>query len=154
MKAGDTISASHVAGDFVLPKDAKRKLVFIAGGIGITPFRSMIQYLIDTKQARPITVFYSNKTAADVAYKEILDRARVELGIKTIYALSAEKANVPGMMNGPIDAQLIAREVPDFRERTFYISGPHAMVEAFKHTLTEMGVSRFNIKCDFFPGFV
>ncbi len=49
-------------GDFTLPEDPRQKLVFIAGGIGITPFRSMIKYLIDTRQRRPITVFYANKT--------------------------------------------------------------------------------------------
>lgn len=154
MQAGNTISVSHLAGGFVLPKDKKKKLVFIAGGIGVTPFRSMIQYLLDMRESRQITVFYANKTASDVAYKDIFDRAQRELQIKTIHALSAEKAIVPGMMNGVIDAALIAREVPDYRERTFYISGPRGMVEAFKNTLTQMGISRFKIKTDFFPGFV
>ncbi len=154
MKVGEKISAAHLAGGFVLPKKKETKLVFIAGGIGVTPFRSMIHYLLDTKEARPITVLYANKTQADVAYKDIFDRARLELGIKTIYSLSAEKLPVPGMMNGPIDTALITREIPDYRERTFYISGPHSMVDAFKKTLTDMGVSRWKIKSDFFPGFV
>ena len=154
MKVGSTISASHLSGGFVLPKKRDKKLVFIAGGIGITPFRSMIQYLLDMKEARPVVILYANKTAADVAYKDILDRARTELGIKTIYSLSAEKDPIPGMINAPLDARLIAREIPDYRERIFYISGPHGMVDAFKHTLVSMGVSRFRIKSDFFPGFV
>ena len=153
MKAGDTISAAHLSGGFVLPKDPKKKLVFIAGGIGITPFRSMIHYLLDKKEARQITVIYSNKTAADVAYKDILDRAESELGIHTIYALTAETVPVPGMYNGQIDARLIAQQIPDYRDRTFYISGPHAMVEVYGKTLRDMGVSRFKIKSDFFPGF-
>ena len=153
MKAGDNISAAHLSGGFVLPKGPKKKLVFIAGGIGITPFRSMIHYLLDKKEPRQITVIYSNKTAADVAYKDILDRAESELGIHTIYALTAETVPVPGIYNGPIDARLIAQQIPDYRERTFYISGPHAMVEAYGKTLRDMGVSRFKIKSDFFPGF-
>jgi ferredoxin-NADP reductase len=154
MKVGEKISAAHLAGGFVLPKKQDTKLVFIAGGIGITPFRAMIHYLLDMKEKRQITVLYANKTSADVAYKDILDRARLELGIKTVYSLSAEKTPVLGMVNGPLDTALITREVPDYRERTFYISGPHAMVDAFKKTLIDMGVSRFKIKSDFFPGFV
>ncbi|MDE1925324.1 MAG: RnfABCDGE type electron transport complex subunit D [Patescibacteria group bacterium] len=142
MKPGDKISAAHLAGGFVLPKDKNKKLVFIAGGIGVTPFRSMVRYLLDIKEARPVTMLYANKTAADIAYKDIFDRAQDELGIKTVYATGSL-----------IDAKLIAQEVPDYRERTFYISGPHSMVDAFKHTLTGMGVSRFKIKTDFFPGF-
>ena len=154
MKVGEKISASHLSGGFVLPKDTTKKLVFIAGGIGITPFRSMIQYRLDKKERRNVVLLYSNKTAADVAYKSIFDRAEAELGIKTLYALSAEKSQVQGMFNGSIDATLIARQIPDYKERTFYISGPHGMVDAFKHTLISMGVSRFKIKSDFFPGLV
>jgi ferredoxin-NADP reductase len=153
MKVNDTISASQLAGDFVLPKDPKKKLVFIAGGIGVTPFRSMAQYLIDTKDMRSVVMFYSNKTAAEVAYKEVFDRAAREVGFKTIYALSNEPAQVQGMYNGQIDGTLIAREVPDYKERTFYISGPHGMVDAFKHTLRDMGVPRWRIRSDYFPGF-
>lgn len=150
---GQKISASHLAGEFTMPKDTKEKLVFIAGGIGVTPFRSMAQYLIDTKEARPVTLLYSNKTAAEIAYKDIFDTAGAA-GIKTVYAVTNEKAPVPGMHNGFIDAALIEREVPDYKERMFYISGPHAMVEAFKKTLREMGVPRWHVKTDYFPGFV
>jgi len=154
MKEGDTISASHLAGGFVMPKNPDKKLVFIAGGIGVTPFRSMIQHLLDTKEDRSIVMMYANKTLADVAYKDVFDRAQKELGIKTVYTLSGEKRSVPGMVNGRIDATLIALEIPDYRDRTFYISGPQTMVDIFQDTLTDMGVSRFKIKSDFFPGFV
>ncbi len=137
----------------MLPKNPKKKIVFIAGGIGVTPFRSMIQYLLDKNESRSIVMFYSNKTSSDIAYKEVFDRAASELGIKTVYALTAEKVSEPGMYAGSINAQLIMKQVPDYRDRTFYISGPHAMVEAFEKTLLDMGVSRFKIKSDFFPGF-
>jgi ferredoxin-NADP reductase len=154
MKVGSKISASHLSGGFVLPKDKQKKLVFVAGGIGITPFRSMIHYLLDRKERRSIVLLYGNKTSADVAYKDILGRAQTELGIKTVHVLSEEKKLTPGMVGGFIDAKLIAREIPDYRERTFYISGPHSMVDGFKKTLIAMGVSIFKIKSDFFPGFV
>ena len=57
LKRGDIVVASQLAGEFVLPKNKKKKLVFIAGGIGITPFRSMIKYLIDKKEKRDIVLF-------------------------------------------------------------------------------------------------
>ena len=153
MKAGDTLSASHLAGDFVLPKDPSEKLAFIAGGIGITPFRSMVQYLVDTRDRRSAVLLYANKTADDIAYKEVFDRAEREIGLKTVHVLSGEAAPPPGMQSGRIDAARIAREVPDYRERLFFISGPHTMVDSFARTLREMGVPRRNIKTDFFPGF-
>jgi ferredoxin-NADP reductase/Na+-translocating ferredoxin:NAD+ oxidoreductase RnfD subunit len=142
MKAGSTVSVSHLAGGFVLPRSREKKLVFIAGGIGITPFRSMIEHLLNTKEYRNIVLLYSNKTDADIAYKPLLDRAQAELGIRTVY-----------VTGGRIDNALIAREVPDYRERLFYISGPHGMVESFRKALRSMGVSWLKIKSDFFPGF-
>lgn len=142
MEPGGTISVSQLAGGFVMPRQKDKKLVFIAGGIGITPFRSMIEYLLDKKEKRNIVLLYSNKTEADVAYKPLLDRAQAELGIRTVYVTGKR-----------MDATLIAREIPDYNERMFYISGPHGMVEAFKGTLRDMGISLFKIKSDFFPGF-
>ena len=55
--------------------------------------------------------------------------------------------------DGLIDAALIKREVPDYKERTFYISGPRTMVLHFRGALRELGVGRSRIKEDFFPGF-
>ncbi len=153
MKLHDTISASQLSGDFVMPRDPKKKMVFIAGGIGVTPFRSMAQYLIDTKESRSAVLFYSNRTAADIAYKDVFDRAAREVGWKTIYALSNEPTGVPGTYSGQVDGALIAREVPDYKECVFYISGPHGMVEAFKKTLRGMGVPFWRVKSDYFPGF-
>ena len=98
-------------------------------------------------------MFYSNKKADEIAYKDILDRAERELGIKTIYALTNEPAPVSGAYSGYIDGQLIARTVPDYKERIFYISGPHSMVTAFEKTLRGMGIPGRKIKSDFFPGF-
>ena len=153
MRVNDTISASQLAGDFVLPRNKKTKLAFIAGGIGITPFRSMVQHLMDRKDARSIVLLYSNKTTAEIAYKDVFDRAKRDIGMKTVYALTNEPNPPPGTHAGVIDETLIASEVPDYRERTFYISGPPSMVEAFKDILRTMGVSRFRIKTDYFPGF-
>lgn len=153
MKLHDTLSVSNLAGDFVLPKDPSKKLVFIAGGIGVTPFRSMVQYLIDTKENRSVVLLYSNKTASEIGYKDIFDTAAKEISMKTVYALTDEKTPMPGVHTGFIDAALIMREVPDYKERIFYISGPHGMVTAFTKTLHDMGIPRSHIETDYFPGF-
>ncbi len=155
MVSTDVIVGAQLAGDFVLPINVTKKLVFIAGGIGVTPFRSMIKYLVDRHEPRDIVLFYSNKTPADIAYRDVFDAAKDELGIKTIYALT-DKATVPAGWTGKVgyvDAKMIAEEVPDFADREFFISGPHGMVTAFQKTLKGMGVPASRIKTDFFPGF-
>ena len=154
MNNNDIIVASGLAGNFTLPRDKNKKLVFIAGGIGITPFRSMLKYLLDTKQKRDIILLYSNRTPADMAYKSILDQAKNDLGIKTIYTIT----NKPFFdmwqgKTGYIDARMIMQEVPDYSERYFYLSGTHSMVTTFNNILQQIGVKKSRIKKDFFPGF-
>ncbi len=153
MKPGDAIYASHTAGSFTLPEDRNEKLTFIAGGIGVTPFRSMVQHMLDQRDARPIVMLYGNNKVDEIAYADVFNRAETELGIRTVYAVNQAPPHGTNMHHGFIDADLIAREVPDMHERTFYISGPRAMVVKFQDVLKELGVSRKRIKVDFFPGF-
>lgn len=154
MRADGEISASQLAGEFIMPEDKTKKLVFIAGGIGITPFRSMIKHLLDTKDKRSVLLLYSNKKAADIAYRPLFDQVQRELGIKTIYAITGDPDAMQKGYVTVIDAHLIKKEVPDYLDRVFYLSGPRAMVLAFRHSLRELGVPRRHIKEDFFPGFV
>lgn len=145
MQTGQEIIASQLSGEFNLPKDQNKKIVFIAGGIGITPFRSMIRFLLDTNQKREIILLYSGKTAQDFAYKDIFEKARGQLGIKTVYVSTDTM--------GYIDAKKISDEIPDFKDRIFYVSGPHSMVDMFNKSLSEMGLNKSQIKTDYFPGY-
>ena len=156
MGPGDEIVAGQLAGDFTLPKDPHKKLVFIAGGIGITPFRSMVKYLVDRGERRDIVLLYSNRALAEVAYRDVFDEAAARIGMRTIYAITDANETLPDnehYCRGRINAKLIAQTVPDYRDRTFYISGTHAMTTAFHETLRAMGVPAHRIKTDFFPGF-
>lgn len=156
MQQNHQIVGAQISGDFTLPKDKKKKLVFIAGGIGVTPFRSMLQYLIDKKESRPIVMFYVNKRINEVVYVDVFNQAQKQAGVKMVYTLT-DKASVPSTWQGKvgrIDSEMIKKEVPDFMERTFYISGPHAMIVASEEVLRSMGVPAKQIKKDFFPGLV
>lgn len=155
LEPGDKIIASQLAGDFVLPKNKNKKLAFIAGGIGITPFRSMIRYLLDNKEKRDITLLFSNYSPADIVYKDVFAEAEKQLGIKTVYTISdnSYSGNWQGE-RGMIDERMIRVVFPDFKERTFYLSGSHGMVMAFSEILQKIGVNKMQIKKDFFPGFV
>jgi ferredoxin-NADP reductase len=150
---------TQVAGDFTLPPDQTRKLVFIAGGIGITPYRSMLKYLLDTKQRRDIVMLYANRAAKDIVYKDVLSEAQAKLGIKVVYTLT-DTAAVPrdwAGSRGRVDTRMIQELVPDFRERTYYLSylsGSPEMVRSFERLLKEMQIPRGQIKKDFFLGLV
>lgn len=151
-----TMLAGQVAGDFTLPKAPDQKLVFIAGGIGITPFRSMLKYLIDMNQPRDIVVFYANKTADEIAYTDVLNEAQKLLGIRVYYTLTDTEAlprNWRGL-TGRVNANMIGKLTPDYQQRTFYLSGPPDMVRATERTLKQMQVNPKQMKKDFFPGLV
>jgi ferredoxin-NADP reductase len=152
MKPGDVIYGSQLAGAFTLPANPAEKLAFIAGGIGVTPFRSMVQDLLGRQDKRSAVLIYGANKADEIAYADLFEQAEKELGLRTVYAVADSAAPGPRIHNGFIDAALIRREIPDFRDRTFYISGPWAMVSLFQRVLKEMGVARSRIKVDFFPG--
>jgi ferredoxin-NADP reductase len=155
LEPGDTIVASQLSGDFTMPRDKNKKLVFIAGGIGITPFRSMIKYLLDRSEQRSVVLLYANKTIQDIAYANIFEAAASEINMETIFTVSDKNPipeNVP-VINQRIDEHLILKRVPDFYERMFYISGPNSMVINCKEMLLKIGVHHTNIKTDYFPGF-
>ena len=149
------IVAAQVGGDFVLPKNPKRKLVFIAGGIGITPFRSMVKYLLDIRQRRDIVILYAANSAQDIAYQDIFEQATRELGITVIYFLAQPTPQNMGaaQRTGHIDARAIHDTVPDYHDRMFYVSGSHEMVVAVQHSLSSLGIRKNHIKKDYFPGY-
>ncbi|HEY4995512.1 MAG TPA: RnfABCDGE type electron transport complex subunit D [Aestuariivirga sp.] len=153
MKPGDAIYGSHIAGSFTLPKNSDEKLAFLAGGIGITPFRSMVQEVMNLGENRSIVMLYGNNTISEIAYSDVFDRASEMFGLKTVYAVAEPAATNYNLHHGFIDEALIKREIPDYKERTFYISGPRVMVVRFQKALKQLGIGSNRINVDFFPGF-
>lgn len=147
--------AAQVAGDFNLPKKRHQKLVFIAGGIGITPFRSMIKYLLDKNERRDIVLLYAVNIQNEVAYKDVLEAGRQKLGMAITYIVANmdETTSYASTRSGYIHAEIIQEIVPDYCERTFYLSGSHAMVSSVQSNLAELNVTKRHIKVDYFPGY-
>lgn len=151
-----SLAAGQLGGDFTMPKDQSKKLVFIAGGIGITPFRSMAKYMLDTNQKRKITLIYSVTNVDDFAYMDIFSKAEEQKILKLVRTITGAKvapSNWHGQ-TGAVNARMITNQVPDYRDRLFYISGSHSFVSSVQDTLSNIGVPRHQIKTDFFPGYV
>lgn len=153
--SGDTpISIGQLGGDFVLPKNTQQKLAFIAGGIGITPFRSMVKYLSDTNDMRSVKLLYGERSASDIAYSSVFEEARRKVAVDTTY-VTAAPANIASnfVRTGRIDENVIKTQIPDYAERVFYVSGPQPMVRSIKNSLLELGVPSHRIKLDYFSGY-
>ncbi len=139
---GDVVWAASPAGDFILPESSSKRLVFIAGGIGITPFRSMIKYLVDRKEKRDIVLFHV-AAGKEFVYKDLWKEAE-KVGIKTFYVnLSQDEKLTP---------EVLKDTVSDFKNRIFYVSGSNSMVHTTKDTLSKAGIKSSQIMTDYFPG--
>jgi len=151
LENGSKINAGQLGGDFVLPENKSEKLVFIAGGIGITPFRSIVKYLIDKKEKRDIVLFYCASDVSDLVYRDLFESAK-SIGLKTHYVCTRPPQGWKGK-TGRIDEEMIKEEVLDFSVRTFYLSGPSAMVDGYKKLLKSLGIKPQKIVTDYFPGY-
>jgi ferredoxin-NADP reductase/Na+-translocating ferredoxin:NAD+ oxidoreductase RnfD subunit len=140
---GDKILAAHLSGTFSLPADKSKKLAFLGGGIGVTPFRSMAKYLVDSRQKRDIGLLYCANSPDEFAYKEVFSQAAA-CGLAAHYVNTSDT---------PLSPELIAGSLPDYKERLFYVSGPYGFVKAARQALISLGVSPRNIKSDYFPGY-
>jgi ferredoxin-NADP reductase len=154
LKKGDLIIGAQPGGDFVLPDDKEKKIAFIAGGVGITPFRSMIKYLIDKNETRDIVLLYFNKTEDEIAYKDIFEIGK-KIGVKVIYVLTDIEKIPNGWMgeSGRLDKKMLEKVAQDYRERVFYLSGSEGLVNNYRRVLLAAGIGRPRIKTDYFSGY-
>ncbi len=136
-----TILASHLAGSFTLPKNKSQKLAFLAGGVGITPFRSMVKYLVDSGEKRDAHLLYSVSSEKEISFHRLFSRA-AEIGLKTSF-----------ITQGHLDAEKIKTLMPDYKHRRIYVSGPFGFVHAVEAALLKLGVNPSNIVTDYFPGY-
>jgi len=153
LEAGSQLWAGHVAGDFVLPGDPSQKMVWLAGGIGITPFRSMAKYIIDTKQQCDIVLFYAVADPEELMYMDVFKEA-APYGLRVLPVLTVP--DVPAGwtgLSGFITADTITSHIPDYADRRFYMSGPNAMTTAYRSMVRGMGVPASHIVTDYFSGY-
>lgn len=154
LPVGSEIIASSLSGDFVLPRSLKRPIVFIAGGVGIAPFRSMAKYIIDKKINCNIILFYVNKNVKDIIFSDTFENAR-QFGLKTVYTLTDENS-IPSGWTGKVGriSEKHILEITDYKKGIYYISGPQLMVQSTEKMLHSLGINNKNIITDFFPGYL
>ncbi len=143
LEVGQEIQASGPFGDFTLEDPEGKKICFIAGGIGVTPFRSILLQLDHDQKPFDITLLYANRND-EIIFKEEFDQlAAKNSGLKINYVINPNKIE---------DAEIQAA-VSDFAATVFYISGPEPMVKGIAETLVKLGAVEEHIKTDYFPGY-
>lgn len=142
---GTGVELGSIFGSFVLPDDISKPLVFIAGGIGITPYMSMLRYVAERELPYDITLVYSNRDQVSTAYFEEVQK------FKSILAMT-EDPNWQGERR-KIDAGFIKKYFPVVNANSYFVVGPPAMVESVQKALLETGVDIENITVENFSGY-
>jgi len=143
-------------GNFSLHRDTARPAVLLAGGIGITPFRSMLWHAATMRSPHQIFLFYENRRPQEVAFLEELrdleqSSPRYKL-ITTITHPSEATADWRGEQ-GYFTEKMLKKWLPDLRVPVFYLAGPAGGVTSMRLTLNAAGVSDDDIRAEEFPGY-
>lgn len=153
LKAGDEVYIRAPFGNCVF-KDEYQKIAFLIGGIGITPVISILEYIVGKKLSTDAVLLYSNRTEADIAFRQELDYwQKSNKNIKISYTITECQPKDSSCEFGRIDKNLVWEKIKDYKERIFFIFGPPKMVEAMQALCIEIGCDRGNIKTENFVGY-
>lgn len=130
-----------------------QRYVFIAGGIGITPFRSMLKELLVSKKVVPITLFYCVETKDDVLFTETLEEAEQIFSMRTIFVLSKGIPKHSNQVAGKVTEQMLVATIPQYRHCLYYLSGSQTFIQEYQDLLLQMHISQEQIKTDAFSGY-
>jgi ferredoxin-NADP reductase len=146
---GDTLNMSDPMGDFVLPKYIQTPLIFVAGGIGITPFHSMLSWLADTNEERDIKLLYGVNSEEDIVFQQTFERAKQHATI-----IVNEPSAAWGGERGIITAEKILGLEQPRDDTLIYVSGPEPMVQGLERDLKAAGIPGRQLVLDFFENYV
>jgi predicted ferric reductase len=146
LKPGSKVMVAGPFGTFTSAKAISQKRLYLAGGIGITPLRSLIEEGV-TKNDDAVLV-WSNKTAIDEIYREELALFEAESKLRIIRFFTREKK--AGFQSGRITADIISQLIPDVKERSIYICGPGKFIIELEKDLLQGGLSAEQIHTEKF----
>lgn len=154
LKVGDEIQGEGPEGTFVLDEYEKGEHVLLAGGIGITPFRSMIKYNIDKKLTDiKLHLIYANSTPAEVTFRSELEAwSKAAPNVKITMTVSEPDKSWKGLI-GRIDDSMILKATQDYKSPTFWVCGPPPMVEAMEKILGTMNTPSGKVRSEKFTGY-
>lgn len=148
LEPGAELQMSDAMGDFVLPKLIQIPLVFVAGGIGLTPFHSMFEWLAGVKETRPIQFLYGVRNEDEIIFQETFDKVGIQ---PTIFV--SEPSAAWGGERGQITPEAVLKLTEPTDETLIYISGPEPMVLNLAKDLAKAGVDKRQLVTDDFPGY-
>jgi len=153
LPVGTEVEVEDPKGSFALPEDTDRPYVFIAGGIGITVFRSMLRYIAEEKLPHRVTLVYSNRDRESTAFlDELPELERTCPKLKVVLTMT-EDEDWDGETR-KIDAEFLRDHLEgELEDYTYLVAGPPAMVNGVVETLDGAGIPGEQIQPDRYSGY-
>jgi ferredoxin-NADP reductase len=151
---GTKFIVSRPSGSFTLHGDISRPAVFLAGGIGITPIRSIIQQATQDRLPHKLYLFYSNREADDSAFIDELERMNAQNpNFLLILTVTGDRTPAWPYERGHINREMLRRYLIGLQGPVYYIAGPSGMVSAMTDLLHSSGVSDDDMKTEEFGNY-
>lgn len=139
LRPGEYVYVDAPYGSFSCDRYPAKGFVFIAGGIGVAPIMGMLRTLADRGDSRPLLLFYANKRWERAAFRDELDALKERLDLRVVHIIEKPTPGWQGE-SGFINAEMIARYLPEVGERQYFICGPVPMMDACEKALHRLGV--------------
>jgi glycine betaine catabolism B len=156
LKKGDIVKLKMPYGNFTFEGE-NEKVALLSGGIGITPFRSILRYASDKRSSADMVLIYGSSDPDNIIFKEDLDSMEKSNPLfRIVHTVTCPDAQEKGWGGccGYIDETMIKREIPDFAERVFFVCGPPGMVSCLVEILKkQLQVIEANIRIEHFVGY-
>jgi glycine betaine catabolism B len=165
LEIGTTVKVRGPEGQFILHEDYSKSAIFLSGGIGVTPFRSMIKYATDKQLPLKIIMFDSNRNINNILFKQEFDEwANINKNLKIIYTISEENQDEHHSSGtnewkgeyGRIDKAMILKYVDDktLKNSIIYICGPPSMLKSMQSLIQqELEIPKERIMIEEFTGY-
>ena len=151
LKPGDWARIDAPYGKFTFEGEYP-KIALLTGGIGITPFRSIIKYCTDMGLKTDIALFYGCRTSGDIAFRSEFEGLLAQnKNLKVMLTVNEPNGDWKGSV-GNITAEIVKKEMPDYKERVFFACGPPGMVQAMTNLVKELGLPETQLKLESFAG--
>jgi ferredoxin-NADP reductase len=151
-KVGDWAKIDAPYGQFTFEGEYP-KIALLAGGIGITPFMSICKNATDKHLESQITLFYGCRTENDIPFRQELESMQQEnRNLKVHLVVNQPNSDWKGA-TGIITAEMIQKELPDYKDNTFYCCGPPGMVTAMEKLITSIDLPKSQLKLEYFTGY-
>jgi ferredoxin-NADP reductase len=156
MPLGTVVKMDSAMGSFTLHGNSAKPALFLAGGIGVTPFSSIVRQADHDRAPHKLYLFYSNRRPEDAPFVEVLQNLEKTNPQFRFIATMTEMRRSKKTWNGEtgrIDQEMLSKYLNELRGPIYYVAGPPALVSGMRKMLVASGVDEDDIRSDEFSGY-